>query len=88
VRGLIRDQIEGQPALNSDPAQGEVKAPVLLWGPYLWADGVRGRNQDDLVWNRDDLAGDGTHPGASGREKVAERLLTFLKSAPSQTDVN
>jgi lysophospholipase L1-like esterase len=35
------------------------------------------------VWKREDLAGDGTHPSQSGRQKVAEMLLTFFK-----TDVN
>jgi lysophospholipase L1-like esterase len=55
----------------------------LLWGPYLWADGVKGRKSDDLIWTRQDLAEDGTHPSSSGQRKVAEQLLTFLKSDPS-----
>lgn len=80
VRWLIEQQIKGEPALNCDPAKGEVKSPLLLWGPYLWADGVKGRKNDDLVWKREDLAGDGTHPSTSGREKVARMLLDFLKS--------
>ena len=37
VRGLLQCQINGDPLLNCDPARGEVKAPVSLWGPYLWA---------------------------------------------------
>ena len=37
VRGLVQRQIKGDPALNYDPARGEVKAPVAVWGPYLWA---------------------------------------------------
>jgi hypothetical protein len=40
VRWLIRDQIDGRPDLNPDPGKGPVKAPVLLWGPYLWADAL------------------------------------------------
>jgi hypothetical protein len=80
VRWLIRDQANGAPGLNYDPEKGQVKAPVLLWGPYLWADGTKGRKTDELVWRRDDLAGDGTHPSPSGRRKVGELLLTFFST--------
>jgi lysophospholipase L1-like esterase len=59
-----------------------VKAPLLLWGPYLWADGTTPRKADGLVWERDDLAGDGTHPSQSGRRKVADQLLKFVKTDP------
>lgn len=80
VRWLIDAQIEGDPELNCDPTRGEVKAPLLLWGPYLWADGIVPRQSDGLVWNREDLAQDGTHPSTSGRQKVAELLLGFFKT--------
>ena len=80
VRWLIQDQIKGVASLNGAPRRGEVKAPLLLWGPYLWADGVKGRKIDDLIWKREDLAGDGTHPSQSGRQKVAEQLLKFMKT--------
>lgn len=80
VRDLIVRQIDGDDALNYDPAKDAVKAPLLLWGPYLWADGVEGRMGDDLVWNREDFAADGTHPGPTGRRKVAQLLLDFFKS--------
>lgn len=83
VRWLIEDQVRGKPELNYDPEKGEVKSPLLLWGPYLWGDGVKQRKSDGLVWKREDLAGDGTHPSESGRRKVAEMLLKFLT-----TDVN
>lgn len=83
MRGLIQDQIEGEPSLNFDPEKGTVMVPLLLWGPYLWADGVQGRKSDDLVWKRDDLAADGTHPSQSGRRKVAGQLLQFFKSHPT-----
>ncbi|UCC99908.1 MAG: hypothetical protein JSW66_08500 [Phycisphaerales bacterium] len=83
VRWLIEEQIEGIADLNYDSSKGEVKSPLLLWGPYLWADGVKGRKTDDLVWKREDLAGDGTHPSTSGREKVARMLLEFFKSDPN-----
>ena len=83
VRWLIRDQIKGDPSLNYDPEKGAVKSPLLLWGPYLWADGENGRKIDDLVWKPEDLAGDGTHPSDSGRRKVAELLLGFMKNDPT-----
>jgi hypothetical protein len=82
VRWLIQGQAKGNMALNFDTAKGDVKAPLLLWGPYLWADGVQGREIDNLVWKREDLARDGTHPSASGREKVARLLLDFFTANP------
>ena len=39
VRWLIQDQIKGE--------SGAAKPPLLLWGPYLWADGEKGRKSDD-----------------------------------------
>ncbi len=83
VRGLIANQIKGESALNFDPAKGTVRSPLLLWGPYLWADGERGRKIDDLVWKAEDLGPDGTHPSDSGRRKVAELLLAFMKTDPT-----
>jgi len=85
VRWLIEDQINGNPDLNYDSAKGPVKSPLLLWGPYLWADGVNSRKRDEVVWKREDLAGDGTHPSMSGRRKVAEMLLRFFKTDPNAT---
>ena len=80
VRWLIGEQIQGAPVLNADAAKGEVKAPVLLWGPYLWTNGEAGRKSDGLVFKREDLSGDGTHPSGSGRDKVAKLLLDFFTS--------
>ena len=83
VRWLIQDQIAGKPELNYYPAKGEVKSPLLLWGPYLWADGQTPRKEDGLTWERKDLSpNDGTHPSDSGRQKVAELLLKFFKTDP------
>jgi uncharacterized coiled-coil DUF342 family protein len=78
VRWLIEEQMKGAPALNADASKGDVKAPVLLWGPYLWTNGEEGRKSDGLVFKREDLGGDGTHPSGSGREKVAKLLLDFF----------
>jgi hypothetical protein len=82
VRWLIRDQADGKGDLNADAARGPVSAPVLLWGPYMWANGATPRKADGLVYLREDLAGDGTHPSTSGRQKVARLLLEFFKSEP------
>jgi len=83
VRWLIQDQIKGAKELNADPGGGEVTAPVLLWGPYLWADGVNPRKCDGLVWKETDLGKDGTHPSQDGKEKVAQLLLKFFRSDPT-----
>jgi Cu/Ag efflux protein CusF len=79
VKWLIEQQIKGDKSLNYDADKGEVKAPWLSWGPYLWANGTTKR-EDGLSYDREDLAGDGTHPTASGADKVAKQLLQFFKS--------
>ncbi len=79
VRWLIQDQIKGKPALSF--ADG--RAPLLLWGPYLWTDGLKGRRYDSLVWKREDCNNDGTHPSMVGRQKVAELLVEFLTTDPT-----
>lgn len=64
--------IEGR--MNSDAA------PWVVWGPYLWADGLTPR-WDGLTWACTDLrADDGTHPSAAGMQKVARMLLDFFQS--------
>ncbi len=78
ARWLIQRQIKGDAALNYDSGQGKVKAPLLLWGPYLWADGVTPRAADKLVYTREDLRDDGTHPSEQGRVKVAKLMLEFF----------
>lgn len=83
VRWVIQDQLAGKPELNYDPACGAVKAPLLLWGPYLWADGEVPRKSDGLTWLRQDFVADGTHPSPAGQRKVVELLLTFFKSDPT-----
>lgn len=83
VRWLILDQIAGKAELTWDSAHGEVKSPLLLWGPYFWSDGTTPRKSDQLVWERKDLGPDGVHPSDSGRQKVASMLLAFFKSDPN-----
>lgn len=76
VRHLIQKQIAGDESLA--PSQ----SPVLLWGPYLWAQGEKGRKLDDLRYLPADFAADGTHPSDPGREKVARQLLEFFATNP------
>ena len=81
MRWVIQDQIKGEPRLNCDPARGEVKSPVAVWGPYLWANGITPRKSDGLVWKPEDfVSSDHTHPDTSARQKVADLLLRFLKT--------
>jgi hypothetical protein len=82
VRWLIEKQINGDAGLNPDPAKGPVTAPVLLWGPYLWADGLKARS-DGVVWRCSDFQNDGTTPSAGGQQKVANMLMAFLKTHPT-----
>jgi len=60
--------------IRTQPADG----PTLLWGPYLWTAGEKGRAMDDFKWSREDCAPDGTHPSHSGQQKVAQLLLGFF----------
>lgn len=77
VKWLIEKQINGDPSLNFDPQKGDVVAPYLTWGPYLWADGQNPR-ADGLVWLPEDMTGDCTHPSRQGATKVAQMLLDFF----------
>ncbi len=76
VRHLIQQQISGDESLALS------KSPLLLWGPYLWADGEKGRKYDDLKYTKEDFGPDGTHPSNTGREKVAKQLLEFFATNP------
>jgi len=76
VRHLIQRQMSGEEALATG------NAPLLLWGPYLWAAGEKGRRLDGLRYLKEDFADDGVHPGRSGREKVAGLLLEFFATDP------
>ena len=84
VKWLIEKQISGDPSLNYDGTKGAVVAPLLLWGPYLWADGTTGRS-DGFVWRCNDLENDLTHPNTNGTSRVGAQLLAFFKTHPSAT---
>lgn len=87
VKWMIEKQINGSPDLNYDRSRGEVKAPWLAWGPYLWADGLTPR-ADGLTWSCLQYNDDGTHPApgaGKAREMVADMLMNFFKSDSTAT---
>jgi hypothetical protein len=77
VKWLIADQIAGKPSLNFNPGAGPVESPWLGWAAYLWADGLTPRS-DGLIWQCTNFQSDGTHPSASGAEKVGMLLMKFF----------
>ena len=79
VRWLLERQLEGDPALNYDPARGIVRAPFLAWGPYLWAEG---RRLDGFDWPVSSTGDDCTHPSACGRTTIGAALENFFHTSP------
>jgi hypothetical protein len=70
VKWLVQERITGM-------LKGR---PWVAWGPYLWTNGTKGRS-DGLVWTCGDVRpSDGTHPSASGQQKVAQLLLKFFST--------
>ncbi|HSH95441.1 MAG TPA: hypothetical protein VK968_14960, partial [Roseimicrobium sp.] len=81
IQWLIQDQLKGDPMLNWEPASGKkAHVPLCLWGPYLWTSGDHGGRKDGMIWSKEDVTADGTHPSPSGQQKVAELLLNFFKT--------
>jgi hypothetical protein len=85
VRWAIESQINEMRGLPADPRAGSLSyakkaAPVIMWGPYLWADGATARS-DGFLWNRTDFEEDGMHPSQTGESKVGLALLEFFKNS-------
>ena len=80
VRRVVQSQIDGDARLNFNPVRGEVNAPLVLWGPYLWSQGETPRQLDGLAWPESDFRADRLHPNESGAKKVAALLLKFFKT--------
>lgn len=85
VKFAVTEQIAQEAGAAPSPGYGPLHigadAPVLVWGPYLWADGLTPRG-DGLVWECDDFQADGTHPGPEGVEKVGSLLLGHFLASP------
>lgn len=81
VKGLIEAQIIQMASGAVDPRAGDLDyntvAPLLAWGPDLWADGQVARS-DGLTYACDDLQDDGTHPATGAEDKVGTLLLDFM----------
>jgi hypothetical protein len=83
VQWMMQDQIDGTGNLNYDPSKGTVVAPLVLWGPYLWATSTP--RSDGFTWLLSDVRSDRLHPTSSGITKVGSELETFSKTDPSAT---
>jgi hypothetical protein len=86
VKWAIESQVNEMRGLPVNPGAGTLNytkklAPLIMWGPYLWANGTTPRS-DGVVWNRSDFEEDGTHPSQSGESKVAGLLMDFFKNSP------
>ena len=86
VKWLIESQINEMRGLPANPRVGTLNytskaAPLILWGPYMWANGLTARS-DGLTWERADFEEDGMHPSQNGEAKVSQRLIDFFKSSP------
>jgi enterochelin esterase-like enzyme/dienelactone hydrolase len=80
VKWLIEQQLEGKPELNYDPKQGDVKAPWLSWGPYLWANGASKRKDGFHFEPSDFRENDRMHHSPQGQAKTGRMLLLFFKT--------
>ncbi len=86
VKWLIESQINEMRGQPPNPRVGTLNytnkaAPLILWGPYLWANGTTPRS-DGLTWERADFEEDGVHPSQIGEGKVSQRLIDFFKNSP------
>ncbi len=86
VKWLIERQIKGEAGLNYDPKKGDVKAPWLSWGPYLWANGTTKRADGFFYDQADFTPNDGTHLMASAQEKVGRLMWHFLRDDSTTRD--
>jgi PKD repeat protein len=86
IRWMIEKQLNGDPSLNYDLNKGKVNAPLLLWGPYFWTDGLSPRS-DGLIWvcGEGEDMWHGIHPEPAGAQKNADQIYAFFKTDPAAT---
>ena len=85
VKWVIEAQIKEIRGSPPDPWVGSLNyvkktAPVVVWGPYLWARGETPRS-DGMLWRRTDFEADGSTPSQDGESKVGLALLNFFKTS-------
>ena len=80
VKWLIERQIQGDRELNFDKSKGEVRAPWLSWGAYLWTNGNQPRSDGVRFESTDFTDNDGPHQSPSGQTNVGNQLLDFFKT--------
>jgi hypothetical protein len=82
---LIQAQVNQERTGIVDSIAGDLSlgvAPKLVWGSYMWADGIAPR-LDGFTWNSEDvLAQSPCHPSPSGVTKTADLLLNFMRATP------
>jgi hypothetical protein len=86
VKWLIDSQIREMRGQQNNPRAGTLDytkkmSPLILWGPYMWANGLVPRS-DGLIWDRADFEQDGLRPSQNGEAKTAGLLLEFFKTSP------
>ncbi len=77
-------QLSGNPPAPDIGPLDLAAAPVIVWGAYLWADGLTPRS-DGLTWQCADFQNDGTHPAQPGEQKAGSLLLDFMLNSPYST---
>jgi hypothetical protein len=80
AKWAVQDQIDGDPNLNYNAANGPVLAPWMGWSFYYWGNGLIPRS-DNITWSCQDLYDDGLHlANPVGYIKVAQYLLNWFKT--------
>ena len=87
VKWAIESQINEMRGLPLDRRAGTLNytkkaAPLIVWGPYMWADGAT-RRSDGFVWNRDGFRGGrNCILRRAARARWQARCSEFFKNSP------
>ncbi|MEP7343946.1 MAG: SdrD B-like domain-containing protein, partial [Gemmatimonadaceae bacterium] len=77
LKWMVEDQINGQPYMNADPAQGAVVAPWVGWATHLWTNGII-PNNEGLFFVCAEFDSNGIHLVRAGVDKAGPRLESFF----------
>jgi hypothetical protein len=81
IEAQVRQMLNGTIDANAGNLDHRTVAPWVAWGPYLWANGTRPR-QDGMTWTRSEFESDGFHPSPSGETKIGLHLYNFFTQSP------